>query len=44
MTARTLRLSLLAVTLLALLPALSACGKKGDPLRPGEEPAQENLF
>jgi len=44
MITRTLRFSLLALTLLALLPTLSACGKKGDPVRPGEESVQENLF
>jgi len=41
---RPLRLAILAITLLALLPTLSACGKKGNPVRPGEEPRQEKLF
>lgn len=41
---RPLRLAILVITLLALLPTLSACGKKGSPMRPGEEPKQEKLF
>lgn len=44
MISRMLRFSVLSLTLLALLPALSACGKEGDPVRPGQEPVQENLF
>jgi len=44
MITRTIRFSLLALTLLALPPTLAACGKKGDPVRPGEEPTQENPF
>lgn len=40
-TPRALRLALLAITLLAVLPMLSACGKKGDPIRPGEQAAEE---
>ena len=31
-------LRLLSLLLLASLLALSACGKRGDPVRPGEEP------
>ena len=31
-------LRLLSLLLLAALLAVSACGKRGDPIRPGEEP------
>ena len=38
-------LRLVALALLAALLSLSACGKKGDPIRPGEEPEErESLF
>ena len=37
MNLKTMRLSVIAVALLAALVALSGCGKKGDPIRPGEE-------
>jgi predicted small lipoprotein YifL len=32
---------LLALALLAALLGLAGCGKKGDPIRPGQEPAEE---
>ena len=41
MNIRTIRLAVFAAALLAVLAALSACGKKGDPIRPGVEPAAE---
>ena len=46
MTPRLIRLAVFAAALLAVLAALSACGKRGDPIRPGEEPAaeEEELF
>ncbi len=44
MNTRVLRLSIFAVALLVVLIALSACGRKGDLIRPGEEPKEEELF
>ena len=41
MTIRVIRLAIFAAALLAVLAVLSACGKKGDPIRPGEEPPEE---
>jgi hypothetical protein len=37
-----IRIAIFAAALLAVLAALSACGKRGDPVRPGEEPAVED--
>jgi hypothetical protein len=34
----------LAFLLLAAALAVSSCGKKGDPIRPGEEPKEEEAF
>jgi hypothetical protein len=46
MNLRLVRLAVFAAALLAVIAALSACGKKGDPIRPGEEPPaeEEELF
>jgi hypothetical protein len=41
MNTRTIRLGVFAAALLAVLAALSACGKQGDPVRPGVEAAAE---
>ena len=45
---RLLRLAIFAAALLVVIIALSACGKKGAPVRPGEVPpaeeSEENLF
>ena len=42
MNLKLVRLSLIAVVLLGMLAALSACGKRGDPVRPGDEPERED--
>lgn len=47
MNLRLIRLAVFAAALLAVIAALSACGKRGDPVRPGQElPAaeEEDLF
>ena len=41
MNARLIRLAIFAAALLVVLAVLSACGKRGDPVRPGQEPAAE---
>ena len=35
---------LLVMALLAGVLAVSACGKKGDPTRPGEKPEQKSTY
>jgi predicted small lipoprotein YifL len=37
MNMRLFRLAIFAFALLAVIAALSACGKKGEPVRPGAE-------
>ena len=37
-------LRLAAFLLLGLILSVSACGKKGDPIRPGDEPLEEQLL
>lgn len=37
-------LHILSLLLLASLLALPACGKRGDPIRPGEEPKKTGLL
>ena len=39
MNTRLIRLAVFAAALLVVLAALSACGKRGDPVRPGTDPA-----
>ena len=41
MNPKLLRLSVLAVGLLAMIAILSTCGKRGDPIRPGDEPEKQ---
>jgi predicted small lipoprotein YifL len=41
MNIRLIRLAVFAAALLAVLAALSACGKRGEPIRPGQEPPAE---
>lgn len=37
-------LRLLVFLLLASVLAVSGCGKKGDPIRPGDAPEEKKLF
>ncbi len=41
MNLRLIRLAVFAAALLAVLAVVSACGKKGPPVRPGELPVLE---
>lgn len=41
MNLRLIRLAVFAAALLVVLAVVSACGKRGDPIRPGQEPAAE---
>lgn len=41
MSLKPFRLSVIALVMLAMLIPLSGCGKKGDPIRPGEEPEEQ---
>jgi hypothetical protein len=42
MNIRLIRLAVFAAALLVVIAVLSACGKRGDPVRPGEAPAVED--
>jgi predicted small lipoprotein YifL len=41
MNIRLIRLAVFAAALLAVLAVVSACGKRGDPVRPRPDPAAE---
>lgn len=44
MNPKILRLSVLAVGLVILLVVVASCGKRGDPVPPGDVPERRTLF